>query len=123
MQEGLIQRVRSSTQDTLRAGLSRVPAKWLRELLAHDAEAHMARIAVPVLCISGGKDIQCDPLDGHRIARVAKGPVEVHLVPDLTQSCAATTSPSVRYSAMRLSQGPWIERQINLTRDRILRQA
>jgi pimeloyl-ACP methyl ester carboxylesterase len=32
-QQRLIERVRASTQDMLRRGLSRIPAKWLRELL------------------------------------------------------------------------------------------
>jgi hypothetical protein len=64
------------------------------ELLAHDAEAWVARVRAPILCICGEKDIQCDPQDGHRIAAIAKGRVDVHVIPDLTAHPATRRSPT-----------------------------
>jgi alpha-beta hydrolase superfamily lysophospholipase len=121
-QRRLIERVRSSKEDTLRAGLARIPAKWLRELLAHDPEAAVTRLTAPVLCISGGKDIQCDPQDGHRIAALAKAPVDVHIVPDLTHILRRDDQPAsfMRYRAL-LAQ-PMDAAVVDLACDWLLRR-
>ena len=122
-QQRLIERARSSTKATLRAGGSRIPAKWLRELLAHDPESAIARVSAPMLCVSGDKDIQCDPQDGHRIAAIAKGPVEVHVISDLTHVLRCDHQPPsfVRYRAiLAKSMDPAV---IELARDWILREA
>jgi hypothetical protein len=55
-----------------------------------------------MLCISGEKDIQCSPDDGHRIAVLAKAPVEVHVLPDLTHILRRDDRPPcfARYRAI-----------------------
>jgi pimeloyl-ACP methyl ester carboxylesterase len=101
-QRRLIERVKRSTKETLRGGASPIPAKWLRELLAHDPQPWIARVPAPMLCISGEKDTQCSPDDGHRIAVLAKAPVEVHVLPDLTHILRRDDRPPcfARYRAI-----------------------
>ena len=66
--------------------LARVNAKWFREFLAYDPADDLPKIDVPVLAITGEKDLQVDPADLAVVAELAGGPVETHLVPDLTHS-------------------------------------
>ena len=39
---------------------------------------------MPVLAVTGEKDLQVDPADLPRIARLVRGPVETHEVPDVS---------------------------------------
>lgn len=59
-------------------------AKWLREFMAYDPAADLSRLKVPVLAITGSKDIQVDPADLTRMERLVKAPFESHLIPDMT---------------------------------------
>src|SRR6185312_9289904 len=55
-----------------------------RELLAFDPIPVLRAITVPVLAITGDKDLQVDPADLDEIAANVRGPVTVRRVPDLT---------------------------------------
>ena len=68
----------------------KVAAKSLREMLALDLAAIYRAVRVPVLAVSGGKDIQCPPEDGPRIAEMTGG--EAVLVPDMTHLLRLTDS-------------------------------
>ncbi|MCB1686452.1 MAG: alpha/beta fold hydrolase [Pseudomonadales bacterium] len=83
-QRKLIDRVRSSSGDVLRAGLKRMPARWLRELLAIEPRALFAQVTCPVLAIGGGKDLQCEAGDAEAIKSLVCGGSEIHVVPDLS---------------------------------------
>jgi pimeloyl-ACP methyl ester carboxylesterase len=83
-QRALIAKLRSSTKPSLRIGLQRLPAKCLRELLSVDATPVYAATRCPILLIGGEKDLQCNPADVARIAALATGPVESHVIPSLT---------------------------------------
>ncbi len=72
--------------DVARLNLARVNAKWFREYLAYDPADDLPKIDVPVLALTGTKDLQVDPADLAVVADRAAGPVETHLVEDLTHS-------------------------------------
>jgi fermentation-respiration switch protein FrsA (DUF1100 family) len=86
-------KVKATTTDVARLGGAKVNARWHREFLAHDPRADLARIAVPVLAITGEKDLQVPVADLDVIASTVRGPVAVHPVPDLTHTLRAQAGP------------------------------
>lgn len=58
--------------------------QWFREFLLHDTRPDLAAVQVPMLAITGSKDIQVDPDDLDEIAQLSQGPVDVRRFPDLT---------------------------------------
>jgi pimeloyl-ACP methyl ester carboxylesterase len=83
-QKKLIAAVKSSSADTIRIGFQKLPAKWFRELMVLDPPAIFGQVTQPVLIIGGEKDLQCDPADVERIAKLVRGPVEAHTINNLT---------------------------------------
>jgi pimeloyl-ACP methyl ester carboxylesterase len=79
-------RIRATTTDVARIGGRRLNARWTREFMAHDPAADLARVSVPVLAITGAKDLQSPPEDLRAVADTVAGPVETHRVPDLTHT-------------------------------------
>lgn len=77
-------RIRATKADATRVVGMPVNARWMREMLDHDPRPDLAGITVPVLAITGGKDVQVSSDDLEEIRRLVPGPVEVDLVPDLT---------------------------------------
>lgn len=79
-------KLEATTTDVAWVDLTKVNAKWFREFLAYDPADDLPKLDVPVLAITGEKDLQVDPADLAIVAELAGGPVETHLVPDLTHS-------------------------------------
>ncbi|GLW10167.1 acyl-CoA thioester hydrolase [Microtetraspora sp. NBRC 13810] len=99
-------RIRTTGADVTRVAGMPMNARWMRELLDHDPRPDLANIKVPVLAITGGKDIQVDPADLDEIRRLVPGEVEVHRIPDLTHVLRRDPGrPSVR-SYPRLLRRP-----------------
>jgi pimeloyl-ACP methyl ester carboxylesterase len=73
-----------TTTDVARIGGQKINAKWFREFLVHDSSADLARIQVPVLAVTGGKDLQTPPEDVHRVREIVGERAEVHVLPDVT---------------------------------------
>src|SRR5690606_19674854 len=70
-----------------------------------DPAAIYAQVRVPVLIVSGGKDVQCPPGDGSRIADIVPGPSELHLIDDLTHLLRRSdTAAGFRGYAAQFSQ-------------------
>ena len=90
-------RIKATTTDVARIGGARLNARWHREFLAHDPRVDLARIAVPVLALTGDEDLQVPADDLAVLAATVPGPVEVHRVPDLTH----TLRRQVRAPSMR----------------------
>ncbi len=78
-------RIRATTTDVARLGGAKINARWHREFLAHDPCEDLARLSVPVLAITGEKDLQVDPADLDRIAELVPG-ATVHRIADLTHT-------------------------------------
>lgn len=99
-------RIKRSSTDVVRVAGMRMNARWMREMLHHDPRPELAKIQVPVLAITGDKDIQVDPADLDEISRLVPGAVEVHRIPDLTHVLRRDPGrPSVR-SYPRLLRQP-----------------
>ncbi|MGY1620969.1 alpha/beta hydrolase family protein [Geodermatophilus sp. SYSU D00965] len=79
-------RIKATTTDVARVGGVRVNARWTREFMAHDPRADLARLTVPVLAVTGEKDLQVPAADLDVLAATVPGPVEVHRVADLTHT-------------------------------------
>ncbi|WP_328457247.1 alpha/beta hydrolase family protein [Amycolatopsis sp. NBC_00438] len=82
--ERQLARIKKSDADVTRVAGVPVNARWTRELLAHDPRPDLAGIRVPVLAITGGKDVQVDAADLDEIRRLVPGEAEVHRIADLT---------------------------------------
>jgi alpha-beta hydrolase superfamily lysophospholipase len=84
-QQKAINKIKQSNRDWYRQNLFvKVNAKWLREFMAYNPADDMPRIAVPVLAITGSKDIQVDPADLERMANVLKVPFERYIIKGMT---------------------------------------
>jgi alpha-beta hydrolase superfamily lysophospholipase len=77
-------RLKATTTDVARLGGVRTNARWHREFMAHDPTGDLRRLTLPVLAITGSKDLQSPPDDLAVVADLVPGPVETHLVPDVT---------------------------------------
>lgn len=67
---------------------------------------YLRSISVPVLAITGAKDLQVDPEDLDDIAALATGPVTVRLVPDLTHILRRDSAPPSIGAYRRLIKQP-----------------
>ena len=66
-------RIRASSTDFMRIQGQRINARWLREYLDYDPTPALSRIAVPVLAITGGHDMQVPPDGLEAIRRLVQG--------------------------------------------------
>lgn len=86
-----------TTTDVARLGGVKVNARWFREFLSHDPAEDLRQVAVPVLAVSGDKDLQSPKADLSRIAGIVGPLAEAHLVHDLTHTLRRQESaPSLR---------------------------
>jgi pimeloyl-ACP methyl ester carboxylesterase len=84
-QRRYIARIKASTSDTVRIQLvQKINARWMRGFLAYDPAADLAAVKVPVLAITGAKELQVDPADLDRMAELIPTEFEHHVVPDVT---------------------------------------
>ncbi len=79
-----LEQIKASTGDVIRVQLAKVNAKWFREFLAYHPSEALRRTKVPVLAITGSKDIQVDPDDVARIGELVGADFTGHVIPDVT---------------------------------------
>jgi len=84
-QQKQLDKIKRSGRDWYRVQIvGRLNAKWMREFMGYDPAPDLARIRVPVLAITGSKDIQVAPVDLKKMAMLVRGPIEYHELPDGT---------------------------------------
>jgi alpha/beta superfamily hydrolase len=83
-QRKALDRILASTDDVIRLQGRRMNARWVRDFAAYEPAEALARVAVPVLAITGGHDLQVPPDDVDAIGRLVRGPFEGHVVGDLS---------------------------------------
>jgi fermentation-respiration switch protein FrsA (DUF1100 family) len=105
-QAAVIARLRSSSEDVWRSRFQKVNAKALREMLELDPASLYSRVICTTLVIAGAKDVQCEPADAGRIAELARGPVEQHVIPDLTHVLRLDSGEPSMLSVGKLLQEP-----------------
>ncbi|MDX3402254.1 alpha/beta hydrolase [Streptomyces sp. ME01-18h] len=107
--ERVLARVKRTRTDVARIAGLRVNARWMREMLVHDTRDDLAAVpaAVPVLPVTGDKDVQVPPADLDEIRRlVPGGHTEIHRVPDLTHVLRRDTGRPTLRSYRRLLREP-----------------
>jgi pimeloyl-ACP methyl ester carboxylesterase len=86
-------KIKATTTDVARLGGRKVNMRWMREFMAHDPRADLARVPAPVLAITGEKDLQVPADDLAVVAATVRGPVEVHRIPDLSHTLRLQPGP------------------------------
>jgi pimeloyl-ACP methyl ester carboxylesterase len=81
-QRKAVAKLKATTTDTARIQLAKVNAKWMREFIAFDPMPTLDRATIPLLAITGSKDVQVDPADLAIISATATQ-AEVIEVPDV----------------------------------------
>ncbi len=77
-------RIRSTAADVIRVQGKKVNARWLRQFLDYDPVPVFRRIAVPILAMTGGHDVQVPPEDAETIARLVLGPCDARIIGDVS---------------------------------------
>ncbi|WP_019549013.1 alpha/beta hydrolase family protein [Streptomyces sulphureus] len=99
-------RLKKTRTDVARVAGVKVNARWVREVLAHDSRNDLAAIHTPVLAVTGAKDLQVDPADLDRIARLVPGGAETFRIPDLTHLLRRDPERPAPNSYRRLMREP-----------------
>jgi uncharacterized protein len=105
-QQKAADRIRATSTAVARVRGRTVNALWQRELLEFDPAPVLARITVPVLAVTGDKDLQVDPADLEIIRATVAGPVETHRMKDLTHLLRRETGPVSLAGYRRLVRRP-----------------
>jgi uncharacterized protein len=87
-------RIKATTTDVARIGGARLNARWTREFMAYDPRADLRRIAVPVLALTGAKDLQVPPADLDTVAALVPAEVTTRVVADLTHTLRRQPGPA-----------------------------
>lgn len=84
-QQKRLNRLKESSENSYKVQLvAKVNARWMREYIVYNPATDLPKIRVPVLAITGGKDIQVDPSDLDQMSKIVKTDFESHVVPDMT---------------------------------------
>jgi uncharacterized protein len=84
-QQKQLDKIKKSNKDYYRfRWIVKVNAKWLREFMAYNPAEDLPKIQVPVLALTGSKDIQVDPADLGQMAGLVKSGFESHVLPNIT---------------------------------------
>jgi pimeloyl-ACP methyl ester carboxylesterase len=86
-------KLKATTTDIARLDGVRTNARWFREFMAYDPRDDLRAITVPVLALTGAKDLQVDPADLQRIADLVTGPVTTVCPADVTHILRTQPGP------------------------------
>ena len=78
------EKVMASTRDAIRVQGTKVAARWFRDFVRYDPAVALSRLAVPVLAITGGHDLQVPPADVEATGKLVRGPFEGHVAGDVS---------------------------------------
>lgn len=113
-QKKLISRIQNTSEATIKLKKQVINAKWFRELIEIDAYKIHSAIVAPTLAIGGEKDVQCLPGDTEKLKHIVNGPIETHIIKDLTHILRRDPKdPSTQHYSELASQ-PIDEELLNL---------
>lgn len=75
-QRKALNRIRTSQAAVVRVQGRKINAAWMRQFMAYDPAPDLARVDVPVLAITGDRDLQVDPDDLDVMRDLVKGPFQ-----------------------------------------------
>ncbi len=101
-QQVIFEKAKNIDKDTFRYKGQKINAKWLREHIEYDPKYTMRNVNCPILAITGDKDIQVDPQDAVLVAELAKGPVEYHILSNMTHILRPDDGPPSIFNYKRL---------------------
>ncbi|MFD9945370.1 alpha/beta hydrolase family protein [Nonomuraea sp. NPDC059023] len=87
-------RIKATKGDVARLYGFKIPARSMREFLTYDPKKDLAEVRVPLLAVTGAKDVQVSPDDLDVLAEVVPGPAEVRRLPDLTHLLRRDPGPA-----------------------------
>lgn len=100
-QRTTLDKIRGSDADVLRIQGARVNARWMREFMTYDPAPTLQRVTVPMLALTGSKDVQVDPDGLEKVSSLVPS-AETHVlaaVDHLLRHEPAPTSDVRRYRA------------------------
>lgn len=109
-----LDRIESSTDDVIRIQFVKLNAKWFRDFMSFDPAAALGRAAVPVLAITGTKDIQVNPADVALMEHAVPTPFTGHLVNDVTHLLRTEPGPASVRTYKKQARQPLDERVTEL---------
>ena len=124
-QQKQLDKIKKSTKDYYRIQMiSKLNAKWMREFLMYDPSEDFSRINVPVLAITGEKDIQVNPQDLVLLKETVKSDYEYHILSDVSHLLRPEHGePSLSHYKKMVQQpideripeiiGNWLKKQTN----------
>ncbi|MCH7344949.1 lysophospholipase [Pelomonas sp. CA6] len=121
-QRKTLARARTLDGGTMRLGLMRVSARWLRELIELDIDALYRSVPCPMLLIAGEKDMQCTPASAEQLARLARVPTEFHVVPDMIHHLSTWEGPAVVLDFRNIDALPLAPQMLALLEDWFARE-
>jgi len=84
-QQKQLDKIKKSTKNSYRVRwIVKLNAKWFREFVAYNPAEDLPKIQVPVLALTGSKDIQVNPADLNQMAGLVKAGFESHILPNIT---------------------------------------
>jgi uncharacterized protein len=116
------ERIKATTTDVARVDGARLNARWHREFMAYDPRTDLSRIQVPVLAVTGTKDLQTPVDDLAAIADTVPAAVETHAVPDVTHILRRQEGPASLSAYKKEVRRPVDERVVTLVTDWARRQ-
>ncbi|MEE8601631.1 alpha/beta hydrolase family protein [Euzebya tangerina] len=112
--------LKATTEDTTRIQLAKVNAKWFREFMAHDPLEALRATTVPVLALTGSKDIQVDPVDVERMAQVVTAAYTGEILDDVTHLLRTEEGPPSLRTYKKQAKQPLAPAVLRRTTDWVL---
>jgi pimeloyl-ACP methyl ester carboxylesterase len=106
--------IEETTEDVVRIQLVKLNAKWYREFMASDPSAALRRAVVPVLAITGSKDIQVDPGDVDLMHQMVPTRFTGHVIDDVTHLLRSEDGPPTVRTYKKQARRPLDQRVLDL---------
>ena len=112
-----LERIAASTDDVMRIQLVKLNAKWFREFMAFEPAEALRRATVPVLAITGGKDLQVDPADVRAMEQLVPSSFTGYVVDDVNHILRPEPGPASLRAYKKQARQPLDRRVTTLLTD------
>ncbi len=106
--------IKASPDDVIRMQFVKVNAKWMREFMAHDPQETLRTIEVPLLAITGSKDVQVNPADVERIVELVGDDSSGHVLENVTHLLRSDDGPATVRTYKKQIKRPVDVRVLNM---------